>query len=69
MVTTKNIGKHEIEEIGRHETKYVTISKEEYESMKRTIDILSDKELMKQIRESKTAKSRPWKKVKKELRI
>ena len=54
-------------EVGKHETTYVTIPKDEYESMKRTIDILSDKELMQQIKASKTAKSRPWKKVKKDL--
>ena len=46
---------------------YVTIPMDEYESMKRTIDVLSDKELMEQIRESKTAKSKPWKSIKKEL--
>lgn len=56
-----------LKEKGRHETIYVTISKDEYESMKRTIEVLSDKELMEQIRESRTAKSRPWKEVKKEL--
>jgi len=37
--------------------------------MKRMLDILSDKELMEQIRKSKTAKSTPWKKAKKELGI
>ena len=56
-----------LQEIGKHTTSYVTISKDEYDSMKRTLDILSDKELMEQLRESKNAKSRPWKQVKKEL--
>jgi len=35
-----------------HETKWITISTDEYESMKRTIDVLSDKELMVQVREA-----------------
>ncbi|HDH28658.1 MAG TPA: hypothetical protein ENH13_05955 [Euryarchaeota archaeon] len=34
-------------------TKWITISVDEYESMKRTIDMLSDKEVMNQIREGK----------------
>ncbi|MBI2583292.1 MAG: hypothetical protein HYW25_01370 [Candidatus Aenigmarchaeota archaeon] len=54
-------------EKGRHETSYVVISKDEYESMQRTIEILGDKELMEQIKESKTSKGRPWKEVRKEL--
>ena len=58
-----------LKEMGRHETMYVTISKDEYDSMKRTIEVLSDKELMKQIRTSKGAKSIPWKEVKKELKL
>jgi len=37
---------------GTHETKWIMISTDEYESMKRTIDVLSDKELMVQVRES-----------------
>ena len=56
-------------EMGKHETSFVTITKDEYESMRRTIEVLSDKELMGQIRESKDAKSRPWKDVKKDLRL
>ena len=58
-----------LREMGEHETSYIVISKDEYESMKRTIDVLSDKELMEQVRESKNAKSRSWKDVKKELKI
>jgi len=33
--------------------KWITISVDEYESMKRTIDVLSDKEVMNQIRAGK----------------
>ncbi len=58
-----------LKENGKHETTFVTIGKDEYESMKRTIEVLSDKELMKQLRSSNNAKSRPWKDVKKELNI
>jgi len=36
-----------------HTTRYVTISEDEYESMKRTIEILSDKELVKSIKRGK----------------
>lgn len=50
-----------------HKAKWVTISEDEYESMKRTIEVLSDKDIMTQLKESKNAKSRPWKDVKKEL--
>lgn len=38
---------------GKHQTEWVTISLDEYKSMKRTIDVLSDKDLMKQIEEGK----------------
>ncbi len=58
-----------LEETGKHTTTYVTISKDEYESMKRTLDVLGDDELMGQIKESRSAKSRPWKEVRKELGI
>ena len=37
----------------KHGTIYVTISKDEYESMKSTIEILEDKELMEMISKSK----------------
>jgi len=56
-----------IEETGKHTTTFVTISKDEYESMKRTLDVLSDEELMNQIEQSRNAKSKSWNKVKKEL--
>lgn len=38
-----------------HKTTYVTISKDEYESMKSTIEILEDEEAMEMIRESRKA--------------
>jgi PHD/YefM family antitoxin component YafN of YafNO toxin-antitoxin module len=38
-----------------HKTTYVTISKDEYESMKATIEILQDGDLMKQLKESEQA--------------
>ena len=38
---------------GRHEADWVTISSDEYESMKSTIEVLSDPELMEQIRQSR----------------
>ena len=56
---------------GRHETEWVTISKDEYESMNKTIDILSDKDLMTQIKKGKqkNVKSRDFEEVAKELGI
>ncbi len=41
-----------ITESPRHKTSYVTISMDEYESMKATIEVLSDPELMGQLRKS-----------------
>lgn len=38
---------------GAHEAEWITISTDEYESMRRTIEILSDKDLMKQIEEGR----------------
>ena len=38
---------------GTHESGWVTISTDEYESMIRTIEILSDKDIMEQIAEGK----------------
>ena len=62
-----------IYESKKHETKYVTITSDEYESMKSTIEVLSDKELMKQIQESKKAvvegKVKKWDDLKKELEL
>ena len=42
----------EIKSMGEHVAQWVTISSDEYESMKSTLEVLSDPELMKQIRES-----------------
>ena len=38
---------------GRHQTEWITISVDEYESMQRTIEVLSDRDLMNQIEEGK----------------
>jgi PHD/YefM family antitoxin component YafN of YafNO toxin-antitoxin module len=56
---------------GKHETEWVTISKDEYDSMNRTIEVLSDKDLMAQLKKSKAknVKSRDFEEVAKELGI
>jgi hypothetical protein len=56
---------------GKHETEWVTISKDEYDSMNRTIEVLADKDLMTQIKRSKAknVKSRDFEEVAKELGI
>jgi PHD/YefM family antitoxin component YafN of YafNO toxin-antitoxin module len=46
---------------------YVLLPKEKYDSMKSTIEVLKDRELMKQLRESGKAKSRPFDEVIREL--
>ena len=38
---------------GAHEVEWMTISTDEYESMRKTIEILSDRDLMEQIEEGK----------------
>ena len=38
---------------GKHQAEWITISTDEYDSMRRTIDVLSDKEFTTQIREGK----------------
>ncbi len=38
---------------GKHKTEWITISLDEYESMKRTIEVLSDEDLMSQIKEGR----------------
>ncbi|MCK4399320.1 MAG: hypothetical protein KAV25_10065 [Methanophagales archaeon] len=43
----------EIETFGEHKARWMTISTDEYESMKSTLDVLSDPELMEQIKESR----------------
>ncbi len=52
-----------------HTATYVTISSDEYESMKATIEILGNEDLMGQITASKAAKSKSFEKVVKELEI
>ncbi|HII98890.1 MAG TPA: hypothetical protein HA272_06495 [Methanoregula sp.] len=56
---------------GKHETEWITISKDEYDSLNRTIEILSDKELMGQLRSSKAKNtgSRDFEEVAQELGI
>jgi PHD/YefM family antitoxin component YafN of YafNO toxin-antitoxin module len=56
---------------GKHQAEWITISTDEYDSMKRTIDVLSDKELMTQIQEGKCKEtpSRDFETLAKELGI
>ncbi len=44
----------EIEAFAEHKAHWVTISSDEYESMKSTIEVLSDSELIEQIKESRS---------------
>lgn len=43
----------EIEDFAEHKAHWITISSDEYESMKSTIEVLSDSELIEQIKESR----------------
>jgi PHD/YefM family antitoxin component YafN of YafNO toxin-antitoxin module len=43
---------------GKHEAEWITISLDEYDSMRRTIEVLSDRDLMKQIEEGKKSRSK-----------
>ncbi|MFQ5976205.1 MAG: hypothetical protein ACE5J5_07825 [Candidatus Hydrothermarchaeales archaeon] len=56
---------------GKHQSEWITISIDEYESMKRTIKILSDKDLMEQIEEGKkkNVKVHDFEDIAKELEI
>ena len=56
---------------GKHETEWITIPLEEYESLNRTIAVLSDENIMAQISEGqqKGTKSRDFEEVTKELEI
>jgi len=56
---------------GKHSTEWITISADEYESMRRTIDVLSDSDLMQQIEEGKKNRSkiRDFEEVAKDLDI
>ena len=42
-----------IKSFGEHKARWVTISSDEYESMKSTLEVMSDPELMQQIEESR----------------
>ncbi len=57
---------------GKHEASWVTISTDEYESMKSTIEVLSDPELMEQLRKSerdiKEGKVQDWDEFVKEFK-
>ncbi len=56
---------------GKHQTGWITISTDEYESMKETIEILSDADIMKQLEEGKKegAKVRDFEEFAEELGI
>jgi PHD/YefM family antitoxin component YafN of YafNO toxin-antitoxin module len=56
---------------GMHQTEWITISIDEYESMQRTIKVLSDRDLMNQIEEGKRddVKIRDFEELAKELGI
>jgi PHD/YefM family antitoxin component YafN of YafNO toxin-antitoxin module len=43
----------EIKSLGEHMAQWVTISSDEYESMKSTLEIISDQELLQQIKMSR----------------
>ena len=49
---------------GKHEAAWVTISTDEYESMRATIEVLSDPEAMEQLRKSeediKAGRTKSW---------
>ncbi|HUV79362.1 MAG TPA: hypothetical protein VMW40_00820 [Candidatus Bathyarchaeia archaeon] len=66
MITMTEAVKH-----GRHQTEWITITVDEYESMQRTIEILSDRDLMNQIEEGKRegVKIRDFEEFAKELGI
>jgi PHD/YefM family antitoxin component YafN of YafNO toxin-antitoxin module len=55
----------------KHQTGWITISMDEYESMKETIEVLSDIDIMKQLEEGKksTAKVRDFEDFAKEIGI
>ena len=55
----------------KHQTGWITISMDEYESMKETIEVMSDIDIMKQLEEGKksTTKVRDFEDLAKELGI
>ncbi|WP_456473755.1 hypothetical protein [Candidatus Pyrohabitans sp.] len=61
----------EVVKSGKHQTEWITISLDEYESMKRTIEVLSDEDLMSQIKEGrkKGVKILDFEELAKELEI
>ena len=48
----------EVSRSGEHQTRWITISVDGYESMKRTVDVLSDKDLMAQVKEGKKKRTK-----------
>jgi PHD/YefM family antitoxin component YafN of YafNO toxin-antitoxin module len=56
---------------GKHQTCWITISTDEYESMKETIEVLSDIDIIKQLEEGKkdNAKVRDFEDLAEELGI
>jgi PHD/YefM family antitoxin component YafN of YafNO toxin-antitoxin module len=56
---------------GKHQSGWITISTDEYESMKETIEILSDIDIMKQLEEGKkdSTKARNFEELAEELGI
>ena len=56
---------------GKHQTGWITISMDEYESMKETIEVLSDVDIMEQLEEGRKDgnKARDFEILAKELRI
>ncbi len=57
--------------MGKHQTGWITISTDEYESMKETIEVLSDTDIMEQLEEGKKEgnKVRDFEDLAKELGI
>ncbi len=57
--------------MGKHQAGWITISTDEYESMKETVEVLSDADIMKQLEEGKKkgAKVRDFEELAKELGI
>lgn len=43
---------------GKHEAEWITISLDEYDSMRRTIEVLSDRDLMEQIEEGNKGRNK-----------
>jgi len=57
--------------MGKHQAGWITISTDEYESMKETVEVLSDADIMKQLEEGKKkgVKVRGFEELAKELGI